>query len=272
MSDARIIQSARRSPGFTLIELMVAITAGMFVAIGAFALARQGSRFFQQEARIANAQFSATVGCDRLRADIARAGFLTTANVQRDPFRCGSTAGWPSPGMPSLAAIRITAATPTAVQDSVNGLAPDQITLTGSYSTVENFPSARRDRRRQVPGHAAAEQRRHDPGEHRGDGGGLGTIFQSGRVLRLLTPPGTTSLARSTARASTGREKCRVLENQSPIAFAETRLDLRRRGLRRRHAGQRRRHDSLRNPRPGGGFAGYRSLRPSLRARGREPL
>ena len=29
--------------GFTLIELMVAITAGLFVAISAFALARQGS-------------------------------------------------------------------------------------------------------------------------------------------------------------------------------------------------------------------------------------
>ena len=78
---------------------MVAITAGLFVAVAAFALAKQGSRFFQQEARVANAQFSATLGFDRLRADISRAGFLTTANIQRDPFVCGNTAGWPA-GMP----------------------------------------------------------------------------------------------------------------------------------------------------------------------------
>ena len=41
--------------GFTLVELMVAITAGLFVAVASFALAKQGSKFFQQEARVANA-------------------------------------------------------------------------------------------------------------------------------------------------------------------------------------------------------------------------
>jgi prepilin-type N-terminal cleavage/methylation domain-containing protein len=190
MSDARLLQS-ERSRGFTLIELMVAITAGLFVAIGAFALARQGSRFFQQEARIANAQFSATVGFDRLRADIARAGFLTTANVQRDPVRCGSTAGWPSPGMPSLSALRITAATPPAVQDAVNGLAPDQITLTGSYTTVESFPIRNVEI---AGGKYQVTLQQNNGGMTRAsigaDGGGLGTIFQAGRVLRLLDATG----------------------------------------------------------------------------------
>src|SRR5262245_4294750 len=123
MSSARRTELVRSPRGFTLIELMVAITAGLFVAIAAFALARQGSRFFQQEARIANAQFSATLGFDRLRADIARAGFLSSPNIQRDPFRCGSTAA-----LPSMAAVRIVAATPAAVQDTTNELAPDQIT------------------------------------------------------------------------------------------------------------------------------------------------
>jgi prepilin-type N-terminal cleavage/methylation domain-containing protein len=178
--------------GFTLIELMVAITAGLFVAIAAFALARQGSRFFQQEARIANAQFSATLGFDRLRADIARAGFLTSANIQRDPFRCGSTAGWPSPGMPSLAAIRIAAGTPAGVQDSVNGLAPDQITLTGSYSSIETFPI------REVAvvgGQYQVTLQQNNGGFVRanlgaGEGGSAATLFQAGRVLRILDGTG----------------------------------------------------------------------------------
>src|SRR6266536_1790728 len=130
----------RRARGFTLIELMVAVTAGLFVAVAAFALARQGSRFFQQEARVANAQFAATLGFDRLRADIARAGFLTTANVQRDPFRCGDVATFPAGGMASLSALRLTANTPSESQDTGNGLRPDRITLAGSYTSSEMFP------------------------------------------------------------------------------------------------------------------------------------
>jgi prepilin-type N-terminal cleavage/methylation domain-containing protein len=100
----RTLGEGRR--GFTLIELIVAITAGMFVAIAAFALARQGSRFFQQEARVAGAQFAATAGFERLRNDIARAAFLSTPNVQNDPRRCGPTNTWPD-RVKSLAALRI---------------------------------------------------------------------------------------------------------------------------------------------------------------------
>jgi Prokaryotic N-terminal methylation motif len=186
--------SARRhSRAFTLIELMVAITAGLFVAIAAFALARQGSRFFQQEARIANAQFSATLGFDRLRADIARAGFLSTANIQRDPFRCGSTAGWPSPGLPSLAAIRIAAATPATVQDPGNELAPDQITLGGGYSSIEMFPLRSADI--VAGGQFQVVLQQNNGGYVRAnlggsDGGVASNLFQAGRVLRILDGTG----------------------------------------------------------------------------------
>jgi prepilin-type N-terminal cleavage/methylation domain-containing protein len=192
MSPSRRPRSAR-SHGFTLIELMVAITAGLFVAIAAFALARQGSRFFQQEARIANAQFSATLGFDRLRADIARAGFLASANIQRDPFRCGSTAGWSSPGMPSLAAVRIAAATPTGVQDPANDLAPDQITLTGSYASVEMFPI--RSVEMVGGGQFQVILQQNNGGYARAnlsasEGGVSATLFQAGRALRILDGTG----------------------------------------------------------------------------------
>ena len=192
MSFSRRSKLSRSLRGFTLIELMVAITAGLFVAIAAFALARQGSRFFQQEARIANAQFSATLGFDRLRADIARAGFLSTANIQRDPFRCGSTAGWPSPGMPSLAAVRIAATTPTAVQDPANGLAPEQITLTGSYTSIEQFPV--RSVEIIAGGQFQVLLQQNNGAYVRAnlgpDGGNGLTLFQAGRVLRILDGTG----------------------------------------------------------------------------------
>ena len=48
--------------GFTLVELMVAITGGLFMSIVVFALARQGTRFYQQEIRAANASDPARIG------------------------------------------------------------------------------------------------------------------------------------------------------------------------------------------------------------------
>src|SRR6266536_2587712 len=180
----------RRARGFTLIELMVAVTAGLFVAIAAFALARQGSRFFQQEARVSNAQFSATLGFDRLRADIARAGFLTTSNIQRDPFFCGNATLLPI-GMASLAAIRIAQATPPDAQDSINLLAPDQLTLSGSYSCAETFPVrtvVEEDGKYNVYLQAnSGALARTDNG---GEGGTLPQIFKAGRVLRILDAGG----------------------------------------------------------------------------------
>jgi hypothetical protein len=168
---------------------MVAITAGLFVAVASFALAKQGSRFFQQEARIANAQFSATLGFDRLRSDISRAGFLTTANVQRDPFVCGTTAGWP-PGMTGLAALRIIAATPADGQDSANGVSPDQLTMSGSYASPETFPvrtvlaeNAKFQVYLQVNTGAIARSDGVDAGT-------LAQVFRAGRILRILDGTG----------------------------------------------------------------------------------
>jgi prepilin-type N-terminal cleavage/methylation domain-containing protein len=175
--------------GFTLVELMVAVTAGLFVAVASFALAKQGSKFFQQEARVANAQFSATLGFDRLRADIARAGFLTTANVQRDPFVCGNTVGWPA-GMTGLAALRIIAATPVDGQDTANGLSPDQITMSGSYASPETFPVRTvlaENSRFQVYLQANTGAVARSDGM---DGGTMSQIFKAGRILRILDGTG----------------------------------------------------------------------------------
>ena len=49
------IHARRSANGFTLVELMVALTGGLFVSLAVFALARDSGRFYQREARIANA-------------------------------------------------------------------------------------------------------------------------------------------------------------------------------------------------------------------------
>jgi type II secretory pathway pseudopilin PulG len=131
--------------GFTLVELMVAITGGLFVSVVVFALARDGARFYQREARAADATMAAIVGFERLRADISRAGFLATPNVRWDPRVCPAGGPVGNPGWPQalqrLAAVRVLQnESPGSAVISANGLSPDAIVLAGSYAASEQFP------------------------------------------------------------------------------------------------------------------------------------
>ncbi len=134
-------RSRRRRSGFTLVELMVAITGGLIVSIVVFELARDASRFYQSETRVADATLASVVGFQRLQNDIARAAFMASPNVRRDPKVCGDPVGdasWPTE-LQHMAGIRISSsASNTTLQ--ANGLAPDAITLAGSFSSVEEFP------------------------------------------------------------------------------------------------------------------------------------
>jgi hypothetical protein len=125
---------------------MVAVTGGLFVSLAVFALAREGSRFYQREQRASDATLSAVIGFERLRTDIARAGFLGTPNVIRDPHRCGTIDGtWPAE-LGKLSALRIeqssTAATGSPANTTLNANSrfPAAIQLAGSYSASEQFP------------------------------------------------------------------------------------------------------------------------------------
>jgi type II secretory pathway pseudopilin PulG len=136
----------RRRRGFTLVELMVAITGGLFVSLAVFAIARESGRFYNRESRMSDANLSVVLGFERLKADIGRAGFLGTPNVLRDPHLCGTPlgGGWPTL-MQRLAALRITREGSQAVTSgnatlAQNNLKPDAILLMGSYTGSEEFP------------------------------------------------------------------------------------------------------------------------------------
>jgi hypothetical protein len=131
-----------RRRGFTLVELMVAVTGGLFVSIAVFMLAKHSTGFYQSEARVGNATFGNLVGFNRLRTDIARAGYLTTPNVRTDPSVCGDPTvnSWPA-RLEELASIRITqtATVPSILSDPDNGRQPDEILLAGSYASPDQF-------------------------------------------------------------------------------------------------------------------------------------
>lgn len=136
--------------GFTLVELMVALSGGLFLSIVVFALARDASRFYQREGRVASATLAGIVGFERLKADIERAGYLSTPNIQRDPSRALDLGPATPQALLALASVRINADTPDLksnpafLLNSAAGqvLTPDQIVLSGSYSATDEFPIA----------------------------------------------------------------------------------------------------------------------------------
>lgn len=144
------ITRRRSRRAFTLIELLVAITAGLFVAMGAFSFAKASTRLFQQESRSASATTSVVFGFKRLVADLERAGFLSSPNLQREFLYGNNVCVKPENNMPlgiqQLASLRVEqggayAPSPGASPvDPDNDLAPDRITLAGSYTSTESFP------------------------------------------------------------------------------------------------------------------------------------
>ena len=127
------------SAGFTLVELMVSLTGGLFISLAVFALARDSGRFYQREARVANATVGGLLGFERLRTDLGRAGFLASPNVVRDRRLCGPPqAGWPT-ALRNLASIQVTAPTLSYSALTANGRTPPVIVLAGSYASADVF-------------------------------------------------------------------------------------------------------------------------------------
>ncbi len=138
---SKISIGLRRQRGFTLTELMVALTGGLFISTMVFVLARDSTRFYQRESRMANANLAELIGFQRLSADISRAGFLSTSNVRRESSLCGDPIGeanvWPTE-LRNLSSILIEngEAMPAEMSGQV---APRRLRLAGSYLSADEF-------------------------------------------------------------------------------------------------------------------------------------
>jgi hypothetical protein len=190
----RHARSARR--GFTLVELMVAVTGGLFVSIAVFVLAKHSTGFYQSEARMGNATYAGIVGFNRLKADLARAGFLVTPNVRRDPAVCGDVTTWPQGGIGSLASVRITTGDAPIGVLTDNARQPDTLTLAGSYASNDQFETAAVF---QGGGGHVVHLRPNGPGLARLDYLAadanqqaviLTSVFPAGRILRVVDKTG----------------------------------------------------------------------------------
>lgn len=140
---------------FTLVELMVALTGGLIFSVFVFMLTRDVSRFFRNETGLSDATTALLAGYQRLRADVQRAGFLASPNFAKDIGRC--PARTPTTGavnttnisggtwatydlLRDLAIARLDAGATTSTWLTANGLAPDELTLYGNYTTADQYP------------------------------------------------------------------------------------------------------------------------------------
>lgn len=159
--------------GFTLVELMVSLVAGLIVTISVVALAKAATNTFFEQARISTVQGTVRSASERLRQDLSRAGFMSTGNIQLArndnsgvalPYnvppghKVSHAPGIASPtaryaGINNLQGISITVdgsrvasvncpgcdAEGTTTLSTVNGLKPDSIVLAGNFTTDDSY-------------------------------------------------------------------------------------------------------------------------------------
>src|SRR4051794_40602009 len=68
--------------GFTLVELMVTLVAGLIVTIAVVGLARAATTTFFEAARIASVESTVRTASERLRQDLARSAYMSTGNIR----------------------------------------------------------------------------------------------------------------------------------------------------------------------------------------------
>jgi hypothetical protein len=182
--------------GFTLVELMVAMVGGLFVSMAVFSIAKHSSSFSMRQSRAADATLQNVVGFERLRADISRAGFLSTPNMVDDPAICRGVVypAW----LRRMASIFIEPVPPPLPTEmTVNGFTPQRIVLSGSYASGNQFAV-----REIVPGppvQVVLQPNRLGMAEIGYPGAPvaatLARIFSAGRALRLVDKTGRVQFA-----------------------------------------------------------------------------
>ncbi len=141
-----------RSRGFTLIELMIALTAGLILLMWMTQLSGMVMRTYQDEARSYSTESTVRVAAERLRSDLQAAGYMSTANLYSDPLfaRATTTANpgsqWGAfPALRDLSSIQVsvggsnTGAVAAWSALAANSLTPDSIRVAGNLTTADEY-------------------------------------------------------------------------------------------------------------------------------------
>ena len=150
--------------GFTLVELMVSLVAGLIVTIAVVGLARTATTSFYEEARLSTVEGTVRSASERLRQDLTRTAYMSTGNLhlagldlpvpppalavpygQRISHVSGASASRYGAVTANLQGIRIRVGGSLAAADAPHGLAtqngqnPDELILTGNFTTDDAY-------------------------------------------------------------------------------------------------------------------------------------
>ncbi len=146
-----MISNASRTRGFTLVELMVSMLAGLIIAMAVVALSREVTNSFHEESRVATTEMSLRLASDRLRADLLRAGFGSTSNIRFDPKMAVDRSGikqwqnYSNASITNLAGVYLVRDGSKATTEgdftyaTRNGLSPDSIELSGNFTSADDY-------------------------------------------------------------------------------------------------------------------------------------
>lgn len=131
---AAVTRSVRSSAaGYSLVELMIALTAGALVISSTYFIGAASSRHFQEQQRIGQTQSAVRVAMGMVQRDLARAGYLGTGSSLRDQ-RCLNPAF-------ELQAVEFQNDVDSAMipNAALNRVSADRLTLVGSYASNDAY-------------------------------------------------------------------------------------------------------------------------------------
>lgn len=144
----RRIQRARRTAGgFTLVELMISLVMGLIISLAVVGLAKTATATFHEQARISSVEMALRASSERLRSDLLKVSYMSTANVKIDPkiARRSNGTAVVDTSMAELRGIqvRVGGSRPTAEGTmnlaTYNGVNPDDAILTGNTTSDDMY-------------------------------------------------------------------------------------------------------------------------------------
>lgn len=201
---SRSERPARHRSGFTLIELMIALTVGGLAISSFYGVARTVNGFSQEQQRLSNLQDQLRHAMAQLKRDVQRAGYLATPNLALPTEGCGNppmelTGGnaFNFAGFMRFNANFDTAAAgvdPAALYGANADVGADRVWLLGNFETSTPYGGVLMDPGNRsivrLPTRAFYAQRR-DFGNWQGglpeqlDGASFNNVFRVGRPLAV---------------------------------------------------------------------------------------